>query len=143
MPHQDNILKSLRGKDAHDSFRTLFEEHYGSLISYGISLTGDLETSRELVQDVFLKLWENRDSIRISESLKAYLFKAVFNRAANRARHEKVKRAFEKDGFRELFSDISVNLEITPFLQQAINNAIESLPERARAAFCMRYNDGL
>ena len=129
LPHKDNILFKLRGKEAHEYFKSLFEEYYGSLISYGISMTGSHETARELVQDVFLKLWENKEKIRINESIKSYLFKAVFNRAANLKRNEKVKRAFEKDGFREVFSELSIQYDANPFLREAITRFfIYSLP---------------
>lgn len=132
----------MQGEEAHKLFKSLFEKYYGSLVSYGISLTGNMEAAREIVQEVFLKLWENKDKIRINESLKSYLFKSVFNRAANWIRHEKVKQAFEKDSFREVFNDLSVPFDTNPFLELAINNAIEKLPDRAGEAFSLRYLDG-
>jgi RNA polymerase sigma-70 factor (ECF subfamily) len=143
VPAEKNISKNSTGKGETDSFKAIFEMYYGSLISYGISLTGSQEVSRGLVQDVFLKLWEKQNEGQIQESVKSYLFKAVFNRAANWLRHEKVKRAFEKEGFKGIFDDSTVQHEINPFQTQAIKKSIEELPPKAREAFSLFYLEGL
>ena len=52
---------------------------------------GDLEVARDLVQDLFLSIYESRRSISIQTSLKSYLYSAVKNRCLNHIRHQAVR----------------------------------------------------
>jgi RNA polymerase sigma-70 factor (ECF subfamily) len=137
LPGQDDILKQqLREGDIH-AFKTLFESLYSHLLNYGLSLTRDIEVSKELIQEIFLKLWENREKTEIRGSLKAYLFTAMNNRALNWIRHEKIKRAYENESLKDALTGVELPSHISPFLTEAIKNAIDSLPERALQVFSL------
>ena len=142
MPGQDDILKQqLRDGDL-QAFKTLFESLYSHLLNYGISLTRDNEVSQELIQEIFLKLWENRTKTHIRGPLKAYLFTAMNNRALNWIRHEKIKRAYENESLKDAMSGVELPPHISPFLSEAIKNAIDTLPERALQIFNLTQLEG-
>ena len=142
MPNQDDILKQQLREGDLQAFKTLFESFYSHLLNYGVSLTKDIEVSKELIQEVFLKLWENRSKTEIRGPLKAYLFTALNNRALNWIRHEKIKRAYENESLKDAMSGVELPQHISPFLSEAIKNAIDSLPERALQVFHLTQLEG-
>jgi len=143
LPGQDDILKQQLRKGDIQAFKTLFESLYSHLLNYGLSLTRDIEVSKELIQEIFLKLWESREKTEIRGSLKAYLFTAMNNRALNWIRHEKIKRAYENESLKDTLSGVELPSHISPFLTEAIKNAIDSLPERALQVFSLTQLEGI
>jgi len=131
-----------------DSFNQLFREHYPALRAYAGFLSGE-EVAEDLVQDVFLTTWENRYSIIIHSSIKAYLFKSVYNRCLNDLRHSKMVRTnqqqigYERKMQDMLQSDPEKNHIIQKLymndLREEISQAIDSLPEKCREVFTLSY----
>jgi len=138
----DILLLKLQEGDT-GAFQTIFESYYQQLVRYGISITDNLEVSRELVQDVFLKLWEKRRETKIKISIKAYLFTAVNNQALNWVRHQKIKRAYENASLQDVMSGIQLPPRISPFLAEAIRKAIDELPDKALMVFTLTQVEGL
>ena len=73
------LLKRLR-KGNRDAFETLFRLYYAPLCVHASHYVGD-QDAENIVQDLMAHLWENRRRLEISTSLRAYLYKAVRNRA--------------------------------------------------------------
>jgi len=126
-----------------DTFRSLFESYYNQLISYGKSITHNQEVSRGLVQDVFLKLWENRKRTILRGSIKAYLFTSINHQALNWLRHERVKLTYEKASLKDVLTGVELPPQITPFLAEAIKKSIDELPEKAREVFTLTQLEGI
>jgi RNA polymerase sigma-70 factor (ECF subfamily) len=143
LPESDKILIARLRSGDEQAFKNLFQQHYLQLVQYGTLKTGDRDVSRELVQEIFLKLWEDREKITIKTSPKAYLFVAMNNKALNWLRHEKVKRAYESERLFELLGDVQHSIDPSPFLQNAISNAINALPEKALQVFTLTQLNGL
>ncbi len=59
------------------SFGALFNQHHDSLCLYSFGLVRNEETAEELVNDVFLKIWEKRNQIQINYGIRQYLFRSV------------------------------------------------------------------
>ncbi|MCD6346142.1 MAG: RNA polymerase sigma-70 factor [Bacteroidales bacterium] len=125
------------------AFETLFNKHYAGLINYCKKLIDSEESSREIIQDVFLRLWEKRKLKTLDCSLKAYLFTAVHNRAMNHLRHNKISRSYGSEIWTEWLQAPKLIQEPNPFVREALENAISNLPERARDCFCYTQIDGL
>jgi len=62
-------------------FEKLFREYFSSLMAFSRRILGDEDDAKEVVHQVFIKLWERRSEIDLSTSLKSYLFTAVNNRS--------------------------------------------------------------
>lgn len=56
-----------------------FKEYYISLCSYSRRYVGRKDIAEEIVSEIFMKIWENRDTLSINSSIKSYLFQAVCN----------------------------------------------------------------
>ncbi len=82
--------KILIGKLINDdqvAFTIIFTRYYEDLVHFSFGITHNSDASEEVVQDVFLKLWENRSKLDIHTSLKSYLLKSVQNRSIDSLRH--------------------------------------------------------
>src|SRR6201996_2402310 len=72
------------------AFETVYKSCFKGLHSYAQSILEDYEQAEEMVQQVFLKLWERRERIEINTSVEAYLYRSVYNESLNFLKHEKV-----------------------------------------------------
>jgi len=123
-----------RGDEA--AFEGIFRQWYEPLCGYASRLTdGDLDEAEDLVQQVFVKLWERREQLDIAWSLKGYLYKTVHNTALNRLRTAKTHSRYLD------FNAAQLEKEHTPpdfavgELAERIQNALEKLPPQCRHIF--------
>jgi RNA polymerase sigma-70 factor, ECF subfamily len=135
---ENNSLQILN----EEIFEKLFRDHFKGLCFLAQRYVKDLETAREIVQDVFVAFWEKRANIDLSKSPKSYLGASVNNKCLNYLRDN---RKFNKDLLiaENLFADVPA--EMTDFLvveeiTKKIESAIAELPEKCREIFVMnRY----
>src|SRR4029077_15894820 len=107
------------------------------------------EAAEDIVQDVFAALWSARGSMKITTSLRAYLYAAVRNRALNVRKHEAIAAEWERD---EADEDVRA-LHPTPVqpdeifdraqLESQLRTALDSLPERCRLVMRLRWQEQL
>lgn len=72
--------------DSREGFERLFRMYYAPLCRKAWNYVRDVQQSEDIVQDVFVKCWENRKQIRIKQSVQAYLNRAVVNACLNMIR---------------------------------------------------------
>ncbi|MBK6840665.1 MAG: RNA polymerase sigma-70 factor [Bacteroidetes bacterium] len=138
-----NILQALKKGDG-KAYESLFRSYYQRLCSYANTLLNDPDESEEVVQQVFIQVWERREAMEINISIQAYLFKAVRNSCLNKLKHGKVRQIYAEEvtalaGQSEPASQITLQNE----LQEQIHRAIESLPEQCRIIFKLSRFDEL
>jgi RNA polymerase sigma-70 factor (ECF subfamily) len=122
--------------------------HYGKkLIQFAVSLIRSREIAEELVEDVFVKLWSNRERIREIDNLTVYLYVSVKNKALNALSskaHELIAAPFDYlDTVMDEFAPDPYNLMITVEMMTRMREAIESLPPRCKLIFKLVREDGL
>ncbi len=122
------------------TFEQVFRAHYVALHAYANIILKDTDGAEEVVQTVFLKLWEKRSGLRITTSLKAYLYKAVYHGSLNHIKHEKVRqRHWEQTHYtmnQQLSPDNSQIMEgQEKELMKRIQQTLEALPEKCRLVF--------
>ena len=76
-------------------FENIFKTHFKELHAYAFSLVRDWESAEEIVQAMFLKLWEKQSVTSITSSVKSYLYKAVYNDSLNYLRSKKVHLRYQ------------------------------------------------
>ncbi len=118
-----------------DIFESLFKTHFQHLCNFAQNYVSDFETSKEIVQDVFIKLWENKTQIDLKKSIKSYLFTSVKNRCLNYIRDNKKFRSNVLDvdiaDYDISFEETEENTEI----EKRVKNTLEKLPEKCRQIF--------
>ena len=144
MIRDTEILGRIRQGDI-GQFESLFRSSYVSLVRYAKTLIKDHDTAEEIVQDLFFRLWKDKEKINIESSLNGYLFRSVHNKCLHYIEHNKVvdrhaeemlNRQAEKQ---ESPADILQYME----LQTRIARILEKLPERCGQIFYMSRFEGL
>jgi RNA polymerase sigma-70 factor (ECF subfamily) len=144
MIRDSEIIRRIRKGDIRQ-FESLFRSSYVSLVRYAKTLIKDHDTAEEIVQDLFFRLWQDKEKIKIVSSLNGYLFRSVHNRCLHYIEHNKVmeRHAAEMSHLQtegeESPSDILEHKE----LQGKIAKVLERLPERCGKIFYMNRFEGL
>ncbi len=133
-----NKAGTATGYDDH-AFEQLFKAHFKALHSYASVMLYHDSHAEEIVQNMFVRLWEKRDLLDVQISVKAYLYKCVHNDCLNYIKHKKIKAkyqdhaTFTMNNQTENTSDKLVLGELQDRLQVAMNE----LPEQCRTIFQM------
>jgi RNA polymerase sigma-70 factor (ECF subfamily) len=127
------------------SYEELFRKWYAPLCKMIFRILKDKDHTEDIVQEVFIKLWEKREDLSIDISLKSYLYRAAINAAYNYL--EKNKR-YPKLSIEELTIEIvspsqAENDIHAKELETKINNTLASLPEGCREVFILSRQEGL
>ncbi|ETZ22956.1 RNA polymerase sigma-70 factor [Pedobacter sp. V48] len=121
------------------AFEQMFKAHYKELHSYANVMLRDEDTAEEIVQSMFLKFWEKRELLNVQTSIKAYLYKCVYNDSLNYLKHQKVKTKYQDFAaytMNDHHEAASSRVELTE-LQFKLQEALNELPEHCRTIFQM------
>ena len=142
MHTEDNILILRLIKEGDRlAFRHLFETWFTPLCRFMHLYISEKTVVEELVLDLFMHIWENRQTLQIQVSLKSYLFQAARNRCLNELR--KQKNTVSLDEISGEIIDAGVySLEETE-LQNLIQEAVLALPDKCREVFDLSRNESL
>ncbi len=136
-PLEDTSLLSAIQKGDRSAFDVLFQKYYSVLCTYCYRFVR-LEDAEEIVQDVMLWLWENRERPIIEYSLKQYLFKAVYHRCMTRIAQNEVKQRADTAYYERMFAMLQeVDIYQINELSKHIQRTINELPPTYREAFIM------
>jgi RNA polymerase sigma-70 factor, ECF subfamily len=130
------------GWDKHNEeefFESLFKKWYAVLCPFVYRIVRDKEIAQDLVQDVFVKLWEKRAQIEITTSIKSYLFRACMNAALNHESSKKKYKVSNEESVTLSLSDGSSTDDAlhSGELEKKINEAIDSLPPACKNVFIL------
>ncbi len=122
------------------AFKELFELMQPLLVRHLLNLTKEVELSEELVNDIFIAFWKNRESTEIKTSLKTYLYKAATYKAYDyyRQKERKPEAAdFELHAV-HLSNDTKVDDKLNfNETEQRIRSCVQQLPKRCRLIFSL------
>ncbi len=125
-------MESIRNGDE-SAFDALFRSLYAPLCRYATGLTdGDADVAEDLVQHAFVKLWEQRATLQVQFSLRAYLYKMVHYRALNRLRSHRTRERYQSEITRH---PIDVFHLPDPDLGERLQKALDTLPPQCRQIF--------
>lgn len=141
----DKLLFSQVKEGNEKAFEQLFKTYYANLVNYAFLILKEKAGAEEAVQDMFFKIWENRESIEIKSSFKSYCFRAVHNQCLNVVKHVNIREEYkqfnesERQYDEQNQEDRSGEFE----LERKIAEAIESMPEVRKKVFKLSRVDGL
>lgn len=132
-------------EDNQSAFEVVFLRYYSGLCAYASSILGDKDASEEVVQDLFVKFWENRKVVHINSSLKAYFYRTVHNQCLNQIESWRIRNQYTKnqiqnfnDGDLIPFSgDYPIANLIVKELEDKIRESINALPSHCRDVFVL------
>jgi RNA polymerase sigma-70 factor (ECF subfamily) len=85
------IIERIRAGDV-AAFEQLFRAHYNDLITFATHLLGVVDTAEDVVQTVLWDVWQHRERLDATRSIRGYLFASIRNRARNAARDSSLAR---------------------------------------------------
>lgn len=119
-------------------FENFYNRYWKLLYTTALSKTGDHADSVDIVQELFIHIWENRDIIRVQGSMDAYLLTSLRNRILNHFRNKGVREKARENYARFIEALVS---DKTEFIEQeslrnrteeAVQQALAQLPEKMR-----------
>jgi len=141
----DNELAVFIKKNDQVAYTEIFLRYSKLLVAHAYRLLGDQDEANDLVQDVFLTLWQNRENLALTNSLSSYLYIATRNRVFNRISHQKIvaKYADSIVSFMEVGQAITDELIRAKELAIIIEQEIAALPPKMREVFLLNKREEL
>lgn len=141
MLEHDRIVQEIKEGNEH-SFQQIFHAYYENLCHYAFTILRDMDDAEDIVQSMFLKIWEKREELTITHTVKSYLYRAVYNQCINQLDRRSVQQRFQEQNAAKTSSSVQ-HPEIFPDeLEARILAAINTLPNQCRTIFIMsRYRE--
>jgi RNA polymerase sigma-70 factor (ECF subfamily) len=141
----DKILIDKLKNDDQVSFSIIFSSYYSDLVHFAFHFIRDLSVSEEIVQELFLKIWENRHYLEIGSSLKSYLLKSVQNRCIDYTRHNNIRQRYISSILENHFDSVRDTEEylLHSELDEKLREALQKIPSDLAEPFTMSRLQGM
>lgn len=133
------LVNAIRASEE-DAFKNLYYRYYESLFRFLCRRTRNYEISKDLMQELFIRVWRNREKLDASQSLKAYLYRIASNLAIDHLRKKEAEQAHFVDN---PTSEPTASPSETFDLRDNIGQAIRKLPEPLQTVFHLSRDEGL
>lgn len=132
----DHELVEKMQKDDLIAFDQIFNRYSNRLFGFALKFLKSKEETEGLVQDVFLKIWENRKEIKKESSLKSYLFTIAYHDICRifRAKQNSLKFIHANEKTKNKFVDMEEQMGYKSILEQ-IDELIDKLPDKQKQIF--------
>ena len=132
------LAEAMRSSNA-AAFKTFYYRYHDSIASFLYHRTYSAELTKDFVQEVFTRIWQTREKIDVTKSIKAYLYRIAKNLVIDYFRKNSSRKSYITTQTRrkQLSSQASIEM------QTSINIAINKLPEKLRTVFMLSRYDGL
>ena len=138
-----DLIIALKGGDS-KAYTFLVNQYHHKLCVYVFSLTKDNDLAEDIVQNVFMAIWNKRHKLKEDFVLKSYLYKSVYNEFIDQYRKEKSVFPLEKKHFDALSSIVEDEDENSlEKLIKLVKQEIENLPPKCKQTFLLSKQDGL
>lgn len=130
-------------------FEKMYKLYYPKMFGFAKNYVLANEDVENIVQDVFMILWEREEELELSCSLTTYLFTLVKNRCLNFLRHKLIEEEYnvqmkEELGFKlYALESLDYSYQSEEELQAIIQRALDKLPERCREIFIKSRMEGM
>ena len=128
-------------KEPIDKFENLFKTEHSRLTGHAYNLVRDIEVAKDIVQEVFYKLWKTKDRLDFSQNMTGYLFKATTNGALNYLKSPKRTLQVPVDIVSEQRSTASADPLEYNDLENAVRKAIDHLPPKCKVIYLLSRHE--
>lgn len=138
LPNDNQLIENIRKGDVR-SFERVFNLYAEDLVRYATTIVKDPDDAEDIVQHLFVSIWEKKGIPEISTSLKSYLYRSIHNTSLNKLKQIKVKESYVahinyvSDGLTSGANALVEQKETAAIIEQAMNE----LPEQCRKIFSM------
>jgi RNA polymerase sigma-70 factor (ECF subfamily) len=140
----DDVLADAYLRGDAKAFELLFLRYQPRLVYFVMGFVKDEEASRDICQDIFLRLWQSRESMPAIQSFKSLLFSMARHAICNYYDHHLIVEKFkEKQLLAPVKTDNAEEQLFADQLQELINSAVEAMPAQRRRIFKLSRAEGL
>jgi RNA polymerase sigma-70 factor (ECF subfamily) len=136
-------LAELQHTDAEAFMEALFRAYYRSLGNVVFRIVQDRAVAEDLVQDVLLNVWKNRDTLHITSTYQAYLYRAAMNAALRHTARQKRQVAWDEASLPDPGRNTTDEQVHGQEAEAAVAAALETLPPQCRAVFLLSRQEGM
>ncbi|MFO8000860.1 MAG: RNA polymerase sigma-70 factor [Marinilabilia sp.] len=142
MVQDATLVKRLKAGEL-DAFNRLFESYSPRLYAFGLKFLKSSTDAEELVQDVFLKIWRNRKTLKEDRSFKSYLFTIAYNQIKEYFHHKGVLLLDIEENLDSGSVDTSTETGISyRSVLEHISSLLDKLPEKKQRIFRLSRFEG-
>ncbi|WP_037326797.1 RNA polymerase sigma factor [Runella zeae] len=145
--HQEehHLWERLKDGDT-DAFGKISTQYYRLLFDYGRKFTKDRELIKDVIQDVFLLIWQKRAHIDTDENVKVYLLKIVRNRLFKELQKQQLRASEDYFDYLEITDSeetLIISQESTQNIISKLNLHVKNLPKRQQEVLFLKFYDNL
>ena len=142
--NDNQIIEQLRA-GSKEAFRSLYDAVGPKIHAFSLSYLKNEADAEELLQEVFLKLWEVRETLDKSKNIKSFLFKICINLIYDLIRRKNIEQAYlHYSGINnQLNSDSTWHEVIYNEMLNNLQHLISAMPEQRQRIFRLSKEDGL
>lgn len=140
MQSNSTLLKQISTGNI-EAFNLLYKQYWDKLYAFAYRISnGDKEVSQQIVQDVFVYIWEKKASLKV-DNLDSYLFQATKFQVYNYYRKRKIDTEYLEESFEAYLTEIDFSEESPVY--DILYGAIEKLPEKRKNILLLNKIQGL
>lgn len=139
----DSFWKAFKLGDI-NALGSLYQLFSQDLLSYGYRISNDRQLIKDSIQDLFLSLWQQKDNISDTNSVKFYLYRSLRNKIIRNTEKQTTAKTFELASIETIlaempFESIIIEEESHQSMVLKLRKAISSLPQRQQEVIQLRY----
>jgi RNA polymerase sigma-70 factor (family 1) len=141
----DNLLVTRIRNNDKDAFKSLYNRYSKKIYFFSLKYLSNNVEAEELVQSVFINIWENRETLDATIPVKSYIYKSAINYIYNYLRKKAIRARFIESEIHkgEIHSNLTYEQVFLHDLERSINSIIETLPAQQRKIFQLSRYEGL
>lgn len=141
--NNDVLIESLKIGDER-AYAFLIDSYHHKLCVYANSLVKNIYSAEDIVQNVFIKVWEQRERLKSDHAIKSFLYKLVYNEFIDLYRKNQSLFSLEKSYYDALNSIVlEDDSESLQRVINVVNKEIQSLPPKCKEVFILSKKEGL
>ena len=137
----DDILMGLKRRDE-TALSVLFDTYYEKLYLFAEKYIYDSDKAHDIVQDVFLKIWENAERLERTSSIQHYLFASVRNGCLNYLKSLQIEDRNNRKYVEAYIESQNVDMVDDEELLTRVRQVLDELPEKCREVCLLRFVEG-
>lgn len=139
--HDEKLIRRLKSNDQ-QAYSDLFDRYFGGLFSFAYNMVFREDVAYDIVQEIFVAVYEKSSGLRDDSSLKSFLYTSVKNRCYNYLRDRKVE-----DRWLILYAEACMAANALDVIEddellRRVNEFMETLPDQCREVCMMRLAEG-
>ncbi|MFN8255031.1 MAG: RNA polymerase sigma-70 factor [Bacteroidales bacterium] len=150
--HTDDYYLQLLLDGKEEALKIIFDQYYEGLCLYAESIIRNHQVAEEIVEDIFIYLWENNTKSTIQTSVKSYLYRSVHNNCLKYLNKQKTRKNLievmhytldDISLLHPLSDDYPISEMITKELEEKAGNILETLPDQCREIYKLNRFENL